>query len=67
MSGGGGGIIIIRHLVKQTAETEAVKSKLTGWRFAKYHEVMAVDEADWTMEDFHFIQRCISYAHDQWC
>lgn len=67
MSGGGGGIIIIRRLVRQTAESDSVKSKLTDWRLAKYNDIMAVNEADWSAEDFHFIERCIGYAHDQWC
>lgn len=65
MSGGGGGIIIIRQKVRELAETESVRGQLTGWRKTKVDEILAKADADWTREDLHFLLRCTGFSFDE--
>lgn len=67
MSGGGGGIIIIKHKVRELVETDAVKDELTGWRRNKFDEILAKAESDWTKEETHFLLRCAGFAFDEHC
>jgi hypothetical protein len=63
----GGGVVIIRRKVRETAELEIVRSSLHGWKQTRYDTIMGKDAADWTEHEFDFVQRCISDAHDANC
>lgn len=67
MSGGGGGIIIIRQKVRETGELDVVKDAQTPARRAHLCEILQKPNDDWTESDFDFVQKCISHAHDETC
>lgn len=67
MSGGGGGIIIIRNLVKPVADSDTVKDYISPARRIRLQEILQKPVEDWTDEEFHFLLRCIAHAHDESC
>lgn len=67
MSGGGGGIIIIRNLIRQVADCDTVKDSLPPARRIRLQEILQKPVEDWTDEEFHFVLRCIAHAHDEQC
>lgn len=66
MSGGGGGVII-RNRIRDTASDSAVLDHCHPNKRAKLEEILAKSTADWTDEDFHFVMRRIAEAHDEQC
>lgn len=67
MSGGGGGVIIIRNRIRDTAGDSAVLDHCHPGKRAKLAEIIAKNVADWTDSDFHFVMRRIAEAHDEQC
>lgn len=67
MSGGGGGIIIIRQRVRATAELDVVKDAQTPSRRQRLLEILQKQDDDWTEAEFDFVQKCITHAHDDAC
>lgn len=67
MSGGGGGVIIIRSRIKATAEDSAVLDHCDQNKRNKLISILAKDEANWTVGEFRFVMRRIEEAHDNQC
>lgn len=67
MSGGGGGVIIIRSRIKAAAEDSAVLDHCHPGKRPKLEEILAKNVADWSEHEFHFVLRRIAEAHDEQC
>ena len=67
MSGGGGGIIIIRNRIKATAEDSAVLDHCDQNKRSKLTYILAKNVADWTVGEFRFVMRRIEEAADNQC
>lgn len=67
MSGGAGGIIIIRSRIKSTAEDSAVLDHCDQNKRSKLTHILAKNPADWTSGEFRFVMRRIEEAHDNQC
>lgn len=64
MSGGGGGIIIIKSAVRAVAELEVVKDSLPPAQRIHLNSILQKADADWTEHEFHSVLRYIGQAHD---
>lgn len=67
MSGGGGGVIIIRPKIKEIAESSAVLDHCDQSKRAKLVEILAKDSASWSVWEFRFVMKRIEEAHDSQC
>lgn len=67
MSGGGGGVIIIRSRIRDTAADSAVLDHCHPAKRAHLEEILAKNVADWSEHEFHFVMRRIGEAHDESC
>ncbi len=64
---GGGGHVIIRNRIAETANDSTVLDHCNPSKRAKLVEILAKNVADWTDEEFHFVMRRIAEAHDDMC
>lgn len=60
MSGGGGGRIIIRSLLRQAAQSSAVRDSLLPEDLQRLDTILAKNESNWTRRDDRFVMHCIS-------
>ncbi len=67
MSGGGGGVIIIKSKIKEIGELESVKDCLGPVRRAALEDVLEKDVHNWSPADFHLVIRAITKAYDDHC
>jgi hypothetical protein len=64
MSGGGGGVIIIRTLIRQAAGSDSVRDNIHHSKCKKLDAILAKADADWTDNETHYALRCIADAYD---
>lgn len=67
MSGGGGGVIIIRNRIKATAEDSAVIDHCDQNKRSRLTYILSKNVADWTVGEFRYVLRRIEEAHDNQC
>lgn len=67
MSGGGGGVIIIRSRIKATAEDSAVLDHCDQNKRSKLTNILSKEPGNWTSGEFRFVLRRIEEAHDNQC
>lgn len=60
MSGGGGGRIIIRSMLRQVAELQSVRDSIESPdELNRLFNILAKNDADWTRRDDRFVMHCI--------
>jgi hypothetical protein len=64
---GGGGHVIIRNRIKDTANDSTVLDHCNPSKKAHLQEILAKNVADWSEEEFHSVLRRIAEAHDSFC
>jgi len=67
MSGGGGGVIIIRSRIRDTANDSAVLDHCDQTKRNRLVNILAKDPANWTVGEFRFVMRRIEEAADNQC
>ena len=67
MSGGGGGVIIIRNRIATAANDSSVLDHCHPARRQGLIDILAKNVADWSEQEFHFVMRRIAEAHDEQC
>lgn len=67
MSGGGGGVIIIKSKVRQLAELDVVKDVLSSSQRQRHDAILAKPDADWSQHETHVLVRHSSIAFDSHC
>lgn len=63
----GGGHVIIRNRIRDTAADAAVLDHCHPGKRARLEELIAKNVAEWSDEEFHFVMRRIAEAHDEQC
>jgi hypothetical protein len=59
MSGGHGGIIIIKPNLRTLASTNAVQEQLGALKLSRLLDVLAKSDDDWTIQEVRFLARCV--------
>jgi len=59
MSGGSGGVIIIKSGTRSVAETSAVQEEIGPRKLAKLLAVLAKQDEEWSFKEFKFVHGCI--------
>lgn len=67
MSGGGGGIIIIRSRLRTTASDAVVQDNLDTIRKSKVNAILAKPDGNWTDYETHYVSNSIMIAYDNLC
>jgi len=62
MSGGGGGIIIIKNSMKAALADPLVSGIMPAHLAPSVQALCAKDVNDWTHDEFNFALRCFNYA-----
>lgn len=64
MSGGGGGVIIIKPHLRTLAQTGAVQDNLPEPKKSRVLEILAKADQDWSADEVHFLLRAVGEAFD---
>jgi hypothetical protein len=67
MSGGGGGVIIIRSRLRAAATDSAVQDHVHPSKLPKLTEILAKADGAWTDDETHFVSRRVMEAYDEQC
>jgi hypothetical protein len=64
---GGGGHVIIRNRIRDTASDSTVLDHCNQSKRARLEEILAKNVADWTDDEFNFVIRRIVEAQESFC
>lgn len=67
MSGGGGGVIIIRSRLRVAASDAAVQDNISTSKKGALNIILAKPDGDWSDHETHYVLRRIGEAYDNQC